>query len=312
MSWRKSPPLSHAPLLLLSIHYLRFRFCLFAGIVIGLERGFLFCWAWHTPGSGLSGQPLDYLWQIGNINVTAVVAGGIATLTRNMMEAAIRFSDERNLAKDTFGQFVSKDVAEKILRNRFSFSGDTIQAGVLFLDIRNFIAYSSRISPEETVAFLNQVFGFSVEEIEREGGVVNKFLGDGFLAIFGAPLPHAEPVAASLRASQKIFLALEEFNRKKSGSPIALGIGIHYGPMVAGVIGTKERREYTVIGDTVNIASRIEEMNKVFGSRLLISSQAVETLRPGEKALLSPLPPTHIKGRSDSLIVYREAQVPSA
>jgi adenylate cyclase len=110
-----------------------------------------------------------------------------------------------------------------------------------------------------------------VEILDRHGGIVNKFLGDGFLALFGAPLKAPDAAPRAVAAAREMVVAMEK-NNSGSGWPLRIGIGVHFGEVVAGNIGSPRRKEYTVIGDTVNFAARLESLNKDFNSQLLISA----------------------------------------
>jgi len=124
---------------------------------------------------------------------------------------------------------------------------------------------------------LDGAFAVLVEILDRHGGIVNKFLGDGFLALFGAPFEAEDPVHRAVAAGREMLAAMEHINRG-SEWPLRIGIGIHFGEVVAGNIGSPRRKEYTVIGDTVNFASRIEALNKEFNSQLLISAAVRDAL----------------------------------
>jgi len=132
-------------------------------------------------------------------------------------------------------------------------------------------------TPQDVVARLDRAFAVMVEIVDRNGGIVNKFLGDGFLALFGAPL-HAENAAQHAVAAAREMLEANDRINKATHWPLRIGIGIHIGEVVAGSIGSPRRKEYTVIGDTVNFASRVEALNKQFNSQFLISQAVLDEL----------------------------------
>lgn len=147
----------------------------------------------------------------------------------------------------------------------------------MFLDIRDFTAFARQRPPREVVDYLNRTFAFMIEAVERHHGIINKFLGDGFMAIFGAPLASADADAV---AAAREILAEIDAQAAAGGQPPRVGIGIHAGPAVTGNIGSPRRKEFTAIGDTVNLAGRLEQLNKEHGSRLLVSDAVARALGP--------------------------------
>ena len=137
--------------------------------------------------------------------------------------------------------------------------------------------FAASYGADEITARLDGAFAVLVDILDRQGGIVNKFLGDGFLALFGAPLEAADAAQRAVAAGREMLRAMDRINAETSW-PLRIGIGIHFGEVVAGNIGSPRRKEYTVIGDTVNFASRLEALNKEFGSQLLISASVREAL----------------------------------
>lgn len=296
--------IEHIPFMLLSILYLRFWLCFFSALIASLGRMALFLLIFPLDSENI--DIADYVWGFANLLVCGLIMGTIAMLLRKIVVAAMLTSSEKNKLQDIFGRFVSKDVAEQIISKDLKIGGDNINASVLFLDIRNFTYRSSTMPPEDAVDFLNQLFNFTVAEVEKAGGIVNKFLGDGFMAVFGAPLSLPNPCNSAVLCSIQIFNKLNLFNASKTGEITKLGIGINFGPMVAGVMGTDTRKEYTVIGDVVNTASRIESLNKEFGSDLLISKSVYDKLDDSLKEQFESLPPTKVKGKDEPILIYKK------
>jgi adenylate cyclase len=147
----------------------------------------------------------------------------------------------------------------------------------MFVDFRSFTAGARTRSPQEVVDRLDGAFAVLVEILDRHGGIVNKFLGDGFLALFGAPFEAGDAAHQAVAAAREMLAANERTNAASSW-PLRIGIGIHIGEVVAGNIGSPRRKEYTVIGDTVNFAARLEALNKELGSQFLISSAVRDAL----------------------------------
>jgi len=213
---------------------------------------------------------------------------------------------EKRRLSETFGRHVGRRAAEQILRRDPTLGGVEQTVTVLFADIRNFTARCADAPPQKVIGFLNLFLTEMVEIVEdRCGGMVNKFLGDGFMALFGAGTEETRHADAAVEAGRRMLAGLEEINRRlaeQGEPPLAIGIGIHTGPAVVGSIGSPERLEYTAIGDTVNIASRVESLTKVVGKPLLITDATLAALTTEEKAV--PLPPQSVKGQSQPLSLF--------
>jgi adenylate cyclase len=296
--------IEHIPFMLLSILYLRFWICFYAALIASMGRILLLLLI--LSFSEVDKHFLDESWGLVEIFLSGFIMGTIALFFRKMIESAIAVGSEKTKLHDIFGRFVSKDVADQIVSKDLKMGGDNVNASVLFLDIRNFTHRSSTMAPEDAVAFLNQVFNFTVAEVEKAGGMVNKFLGDGFMAVFGAPLSLPNSCNSAVICAIGVFEKLQLFNVSRLGENVNLGIGINYGPMVAGVMGTDTRKEYTVIGDIVNTASRIESLNKEFGTSLLISQSVYDNLDANLKEQFASLPPTMVKGKDQPISIYKK------
>jgi adenylate cyclase len=174
----------------------------------------------------------------------------------------------------------------------------------MFVDIRGFTAAASTRTPQQVVDRLDAAFAVLVDIVDRNGGIVNKFLGDGFLALFGAPFEDPNAAARAVTAAREMLAAIEQHNGG-SDWPLRIGIGLHLGNVVAGNVGSPRRKEYTVIGDTVNLASRIEGLNKEFGSQLLISDAVHQEIGNVEGAVsLGDVP---VRGYQQPIRVWRLA-----
>jgi len=205
-----------------------------------------------------------------------IVAGLVAQRLRGQFIRLLEEIRGRERVTSVFGQHVSPAVAERLL-TRGEDVGEQRTVCVMFLDIAGFTAQSQKRRPAEIVAFLNREFATMIEAIDRRGGIINKFLGDGFMAVFGAPLDDPLAVGNAVSAARDI---LADIDRRGGGGdwPLSVRIGIHAGPAVTGNVGSPRRREFTVIGDTVNLAARLEQINKELGSRLLVSEAVARAL----------------------------------
>ena len=214
---------------------------------------------------------------------------------------------QRRLLQDVFGRYVSADVARELLDYGDIPLGGTHQpVTVMFSDLRNYTQYCQGRQPQQVVEELNEYLSEMVAEIKAHGGMINKFIGDGIMALFGAPVPHDDDARQAVACALKMIERNEEFNRRRAarGLPeLVVGIALHTGDVVMGHIGAPEKMEYTAIGDTVNIASRIEGENKTFGTRLLISEATCQQVRDRVMAELAG--DAVLKGVEKPMPVYK-------
>ena len=229
-----------------------------------------------------------------------VIAGAVGTQLRRQFEASIAAATARDHVTNLFGQHVSPQVVERLLVAGPTAATDTRRVAVMFVDIRGFTAAASTRTPQQVVDRLDAL----VDIVDRNGGIVNKFLGDGFLALFGAPFEDPNAAARAVIAAREMLAAIEQHN-VGSDWPLRIGIGLHLGNVVAGSVGSPRRKEYTVIGDTVNLASRIEGLNKEFGSQLLMSNAVHQEIGNVEGAVsLGDVP---VRGYQQPIRVWRLA-----
>lgn len=196
---------------------------------------------------------------------------------------SLRQYREKRFLKQAFGGHVSPVVMSEILAGNVQLgAGKRRRVCVLFADIRGFTARSERTEPEAIIELLNGYFAQMTEAIHKHGGVVDKFIGDGLMAFFGAPQGIEHPERRALEAAQEMLLRLHRFNRTLSErgiEPVAIGIGIHTGEAILGYIGSEARHEYTAIGDTVNAASRLEGMTKTLGYPVICSAVVADAVQ---------------------------------
>lgn len=197
--------------------------------------------------------------------------------------------------------FLPTDAVELLLSDQASQRGQQLEAAVLFADLRGFTGASERVEPARLIAWINDYFSAMSAEIVAEQGMVDKLMGDGVLAVFGAPRPLPDAVGHALRAARRMQAALDRLERDTPllpGLRLGMGVGIHHGLCVAGTVGAA-RRTYTVFGDVVNTASRIEGLTRQLPCSILLSAAAAERLDPAERAGLVDLGPQPIRGRSE-------------
>ncbi len=206
--------------------------------------------------------------------------------------------------KETFGRFVTPEIAQAILEHQPVLGGENTEVSILFSDVRNYTTICEQLSPEEVISLLNDYFSYMVRAIEQHHGLVYQFVGDGIMAVFGAPVKLVDHADCSVNSALAMMDALDRFNVEiRAGlPPIRIGIGINTGPVVAGIIGTEQRMEYRVVGDSVNLAARIEALNKEFYTDVLISRSTMDQLK--EDFNLKSFPPVKVKGKEDYVQVY--------
>ncbi|MCM2278168.1 MAG: HAMP domain-containing protein [Oligoflexia bacterium] len=213
---------------------------------------------------------------------------------------------ERDRVKATFAKFHSKEVAEKLLSGEVKLGGERKSALVFFSDVRGFTAMSEKLKPEELVLILNRYMTRMVRIILNNGGIVDKYVGDAIMAVWGAPLSKPDDAYNAVKACLEMRKALSELNielLRERLPNLRIGMGLNYGPLVAGNIGSEERMEYTVIGDTVNTASRIESLTKEFGTDLLVSEEV--RVQVAGRFVFEKAHEARVKGKSQPLIVHK-------
>ena len=223
----------------------------------------------------------------------------------NQMISGLR---ERERLKTVFGKYMSAPVAREILDKEegADLGGREVDVAVLFTDIQGFTPLSEKCSPQEVVTILNEYFTLVVRAVHQQQGVLDKFIGDEAMAVFGLG-DGANPCDAALAVALDIRRDLEGMNlgfTARGLPPIGSGVGIHYGPVVAGNIGSAERLEYTVIGDTVNTAARLESLTRTIPSPIALSEDVYERLTDSGRTLLHYMGEHELKGKEKPLPVY--------
>ncbi|MCS3729876.1 adenylate/guanylate cyclase domain-containing protein [Bradyrhizobium betae] len=295
-------PLVYFIFVILSTLRLDFRLSAFTGFVAAAE---LFAVALVYDPTSAAGEPQIYFHAVRStiILICGVLAGSVGAQLRRQFAASIAAATARDRVTNLFGQHVSPQVVERLMAAGTSTAGDLRRVAVMFVDFRGFTAGAQSRTPQEVVDRLDGAFAVLVDILDREGGIVNKFLGDGFLALFGAPLEASDAAHRAVAAGREMLTAMERINAQTSW-PLRIGIGIHFGEVVAGNIGSPRRKEYTVIGDTVNFASRLEALNKEFGSQLLISATVREALGDDGKDAVA-LGEVEVRGYEQKVAVFQ-------
>ena len=211
----------------------------------------------------------------------------------------------RDQQKELVRRFATSEVAQDLQDSGFALGGKRVHATVMFSDIRGFTTLAETLPPEETIELLNTYYTLMFDAISGHGGVVNQMIGDGLMAIFGAPIPLADHCECAVRAALEMIEMIDLFNVERDAAgkpPIRIGIGIASGEMVAGYTGTNERATYTCIGDTVNLASRLEAHTKVAQRPILIDGVTRAAL--GERFAVEALGAVPFKGKTVAVDVF--------
>jgi adenylate cyclase len=223
----------------------------------------------------------------------------------NRMVGGLR---EREFLKETFGKYVSREIRDEILAGRVSLDGQAQEVTILFADLRDFTPWVEATGPRDVVRDLNAYFTEMDQAIRAHRGLVLQFIGDEIEAAFGAPIAYPAHAEMAVRAALEMRRRLQAWNaeRVRAGkTPLRHGIGIHTGSVLAGNIGSAERHSYALVGDPVNLASRIQSLNKELGSDILVSGDT-RRLLDGRFDLVQ-LPAVRVKGKSVEVEVYRLA-----
>jgi len=293
--------------------------CLYSAALLALFNGVVL---WDAVSSGripvsdvsVYGQNAlnvgDQTVQIVFAALTAVVAGFIARIARSLVLRAEEESLKRarlEREREQLQKYLSKELVEVVLAQpkAMELGGARRHATVMFTDVRSFTPLSESREPEDIVALLNAYFSEMVPIVFRYGGLLDKFLGDGLMAVFGVPFDQQNETKRAVLVALEMLHALERFNQRieaRGYPPLEIGVGIATGPVVAGNIGSPQRMEYTCIGDTVNFASRLQSLSRDLGSEIVLSESACEALDG-----LVPtrhLPPIRVKGKRDEVSVH--------
>jgi class 3 adenylate cyclase len=229
----------------------------------------------------------------------------MALLTGWMVDRQRRQRRERDFLNETFGRYVSKQVRDEIIAGRVSLKGELKEVTVLFADLRDFTSLVESMPPREVVAIINTYFEAMSEAITAHNGLVLQFIGDEIEAVFGAPVPLENHQQCAINAAMDMRDRLSHVNLKLSKQnypPLRHGIGLHTGKVVAANIGSSQRLSYALVGETVNVASRIQGISKDFDTDILISEAVLKGAN--QKMGVQPLKPVSVKGIHDPLYLF--------
>jgi adenylate cyclase len=296
--------------IVLSTLRLDFALCAFTGLVAALEYAAVAMF-WGATDTTVAEPDLSslphHLGKACILLVSGISAGFVARRLRKSFTRALESVEERARILGVFGQHVSPEVAAQLVaKGAVNSHGEAREVCVMFLDIRDFTSFAEKRSAADVVEYLNTLFDEAVRAVTLHRGIVNKFLGDGFMAVFGAPVADVNPCAAAIDAGLEVLARVERLVREGRLPATRVGIGLHAGPAVVGNIGSAQRKEYTVIGDVVNVASRVEALNKQFGSQMLVTDE-VWNAAGNTQVRAIPREPIQVKGREAPVHIFQLA-----
>jgi len=226
-------------------------------------------------------------------------------LLKARVDASLEKKRLRDMQKEMVRRFATSEVAQDLQQSGFALGGRRVQGTVLFADIRGFTTLVESTPPEETIELLNTWYALMFEAINNHGGVVNQMIGDGLMCIFGAPLPVDDHAAQAVHAALDMVAMLQVLNSERAAagkSQLRIGVGIATGEMVAGYTGTQSRATYTCIGNTVNLAARLESHTKEVGRMILIDPDTCRAV--GGRCETEALGAVQLRGKAAPVEVF--------
>ena len=294
-------------IIMLSALELDFKLCVFTGTLAAIQYLFIVWYLSNKPFPDESIKAISFLPSYIGTALLFFISGHTAGLITNQIKKGLikhyKAQSERNEIQKLFGQQISKEIVDELVDNKYEIQSRVRFAAIMFLDIRNFSIFAQDKSPEEIIAYQNNVFSFIIEIINKNKGIVNQIMGDGLMAIFGAPLEHDNDCQLAVNSALEIHKELKRRNDKGLIPETIIRIGINAGEVVTGNVGTSERKQYSVTGQPVIIAARLEQINKELNSVIIISDSVYKNVK------LNFEPISHqdivIKGISDPITVYQ-------
>jgi adenylate cyclase len=302
------PSLAYFIFIILSALRLDFKLCAFTGFVAAAEY---ITWAFVNLDSGANALPgnavgthVMYLGKGIFMMLGGIAAGVVTTQTKRRVLRTFKIIDERNKIVSAFGQQVSPAIADELLKQGTEMVSQKRRVCIMFLDIRGFTRFAENRKPEEIVAYQNAVFNLMIDVVFRNHGIINQFLGDGFMATFGAPVAIGNDCENAVAAALEIIARVQRECEEGGIPPTRVGIGLHAGEAVTGNVGSSLRKQYSITGNVVILASRIEQLNKEYNSQLLISEEVwnASGKRNGNAVSLGPVT---VKGREEPIAVFK-------
>lgn len=238
--------------------------------------------------------------------ITGVSSGLIANVIRRRIMQSLKSVEERNRIEHLFGQQVSAKIVDEIMSSNEELQSKKRSVCIMFLDIRGFGAFCDDKTPQQIIQYQNTLFPFMIDIIYKNEGVINQFMGDGFMATFGVPVEHENDCQKAVTSAMQIYNEVKRKSENKEIPYTRIGIGLHYGEVVTGNVGTESRMQYSITGNTVILAARLEQLNKNFGSSVLISKEVWSKIERSGLAIEN-FGPVDVKGRSRPVEIFKLA-----
>ncbi|WP_421920004.1 adenylate/guanylate cyclase domain-containing protein [Marinifilum sp.] len=292
-------------LLMLSAMHLEFKVSAGAGLLAGLGYFLVSFWGieYLQPKDDIVQLKEIYAMRSFGLFAAGLVAGVVASEIKKRVKNYLSSIEEQKEIESLLGQQLSKDVANELIVHRNEKVGHKVVGSIMFLDIRNFTVLADHQSPEETIAFQNAIFDPLIRIIEKHNGIIHQILGDGFMASFGIAVKNEKHAKDSLNAGLEIIDVINNLPTDSNGGTTRIGIGLHSGEVITGNIGNEIRKQFSIAGKNVIMASRIEQLNKNFKTQFLVSSQFVEMLNC--KGCFKDLGEVKLKGFDDEIQIYQ-------
>lgn len=292
--------------ILLSTLELDSKLCFFTGLIAAIEYiflGFYYTSKFEVPTEmSILGEPIFYIGKGAILFISGILAGMVAKQISNRIISSYKSLDERNKIERLFGQQVSAEIVDELINTNYEVTSKRRFVCIMFLDIRDYTPFSEGKKPEEIIKFQNDIFGFMIEIINKNHGIINQFMGDGFMATFGAPVSSENDCQNAVDSAIEINKELNEQIKQGKIPDIKIGIGLHAGEVVTGNVGTSTRQQYSVTGNVVIIASRIEQLNKKYDSTILISKEVLDKIKIENYKSLGEV---NVKGRQKPINIFQ-------
>ncbi|RKE02456.1 adenylate/guanylate cyclase domain-containing protein [Marinifilum flexuosum] len=292
-------------LLMLSAMHLDFKVSVGAGFLAGIGYFSVAFWGINYLQTEQDVAQLKEIYTMRSVGlvVGGLVAGVVAHEIKKRVNNYLNSMEEQKEIESLLGQQLSKGVANELIVHRNETIGHKVVGSIMFLDIRNFTVMADHQSPEETIEFQNAIFDPLIRIIEKNNGIIHQILGDGFMASFGIAVKNENHAKDSLNAGLEIMEAINHLRTDQNGSTTKVGIGLHSGEVITGNIGNEIRKQFSIAGKNVILASRIEQLNKTFKTQFLVSRQFVDMLNC--KGCFTDLGEVQVKGFDDQVHIYQ-------
>jgi adenylate cyclase len=294
-------------IIMLSALELDFKLCVFSGLVAAIQYILIAFYLSNKPFPNEAVNTISFFPAYVGTAALFFISGHTAGLITNQIKKGLlkhyKVQSERDEIQKLFGQQISKEIVDELVDNKYEIQSRLRFTAIMFLDIRNFSIFAQDKSPEEIIAYQNNVFSFMIEIINANKGIVTQIMGDGLMAIFGAPLEHDNDCQLAVNSALQINKELKRRNESGLIPETIIRIGINAGEVVTGNVGTSERKQYSVTGQPVIIAARLEQINKELNTSIIISNNVYKRVKLNFEPIYHK--DVIIKGIPEPITVYQ-------